>query len=66
MITRVKNALVALIVAGMVYAILRQFDWDPFAAVGWVISWIWETIISIADLFSSSDTFKEATKKPSE
>ena len=50
--------------AGLVIAILRQFDWDPFAAGAWAIDQAWTSLNHVADLWSSNDTFKHATRAP--
>ena len=61
---RIMNGLVGIVVAGLLVAILREFNWDPFAAAEWALSRVWEVISHVADLWSSNDTFKDATKKP--
>jgi hypothetical protein len=62
---RVLNGIVFLIVAGFVVALMRKFEWDPFEAAQWAIAWVWDSIDRVADIWSSNDTFKEATEKPS-
>lgn len=42
-------------------AFMRAMNWDPLGA----FHWFWDTIIEpIANMFSSSQGFKEITKSP--
>lgn len=61
---RVLSGFVFIIVAGLLVAILKEFDWDPFAAAAWAFNNLWNTITHVADLWSGNDTFKEVTKEP--
>lgn len=62
--SKVLNGLATLALIGLVVAILRAFDWDIIAAADWLLSWFWDTITKVADIWSNNDSFKEATKKP--
>lgn len=64
MIGRFLNGLAFLALAGLIVAVLRVFDWDPFAAIAWGIDWVWHAINRVADLFLGNGTFREATKRP--
>lgn len=63
---RITNGIVGLIVVGFFVALLRQFDWDPFAAAEWALSWVWDSITRVADIWSNNETFQEVTKKPND
>lgn len=54
------------LLGGLLIALLRAFDFDPFG----IIDWIWNIGTSIlnkiADWFSNNDTFQNVTRAPSE
>ena len=58
------NGIVFLVIAGFVVALMRKFEWDPFAAGEWVLSWTWDSIDRVANIWSDNDTFQEMTEKP--
>lgn len=61
---RIASGVLTALAVGLIVALLREFGWDPFLAAEWIISWVWEVVSRIADLWSSNETFKEVTKKP--
>lgn len=54
----------ALLVGGLLIALLREFNWDPFALVEWFAMSLWELLNWIGDGFSSNPTFQEAVEAP--
>lgn len=54
-----------LICLGLAYALLRTFNWDPFALLEWAWNWIVSIVTRIADFFTGNAAFQKATKAPS-
>lgn len=61
---RISNVLVILAVTGLAVAVLRAFNWDPFAVAEWAFHHVWNTIDGAANLWSDNDTFREVTEPP--
>lgn len=50
-----------IILAGLFIAFARAMNWDPFGAVDWV----WTRLIEpVANYFSNSPWFQDATRRP--
>lgn len=62
---KIIRAILIIIGIGLLYALLRAFNWDVFVLVDWAWSWIVSIVTSIADFFSGNDTFQKVTKAPS-
>lgn len=59
-----KKVFMFILIAGLLIALLRMFNYDPFGVVSWVISWIVWGINGVANFFFDSQVFHEITKKP--
>jgi hypothetical protein len=53
------------VMAGLLMALLRAFDWDPFAMLDWVWNFLLGLITRISDAISANQTFQEVTSAPS-
>lgn len=53
-----------LILLGLLIAVLRVFNWDPFGVVTWIWDWFALVVTSIADFFTGNDTFRKVTSAP--
>lgn len=53
-----------LILAGLVWALLRQFDMDPFEVIGWALGHVANLINHISNFFMGTEIFQETTKAP--
>lgn len=53
-----------LILMGLAWALLRQFDMDPFEIVGWALGHVANLINHISDFFMGTRVFQEGTKAP--
>lgn len=62
--SRIVNGIVFIVVAGLLVAILRQFDYDPFAAAAWAFDKVWAAIDHSADFWSDNETFQKVTEEP--
>lgn len=60
----VKKIIIWTVVIGVLWAVLRQFDYDPFAVVEWVWNAFVSVITKIADFFSQSTWFQRIFSKP--
>lgn len=54
-----------LLACGLLLAVMRVFNWDPFGVVTWLWDWFALIVNRIADFFTGNDTFRKATSKPS-
>ena len=59
-----RNIVLGLFVAGLVLAIMRAFNWDPFGVVEWLGSFVVHIVNHIANFFSGNDTFKATIESP--
>ena len=59
-----RNIVLGLFVAGLVLAIMRAFNWDPFGVVEWLGSFVVHIVNHIANFFSGNDTFKTTVDGP--
>jgi len=59
-----RNIVLGLFVAGLVLAIMRAFNWDPFGVVEWLGSFVVHIVNHIANFFSGNDTFKTTVEGP--
>lgn len=55
----VKEALIFLVVCGLILAFLHRFDYDFVAAGSWIINKAWEIIVNIAGMFTKSEQFNK-------
>jgi len=53
-----------LFIAALVWALLRQFDLDPFAVVGWAWNHLVNLINYLSDVIMGNRTFQKATEAP--
>lgn len=53
-----------LFLAALLWALLRQFDLDPFAVVGWVWGLIVDLVTYVSDAIMGNRTFQKATEAP--
>lgn len=51
------------IIAGLMLALLRAFDWDVIALVQWIADFVMNIVNAIADSFSRNQTFNEVVKR---
>lgn len=61
---KVGKVVVYLFVAALLWALLRQFDLDPFAVVGWAWNLLMDLINYISDVIMGNRTFQKATEAP--
>lgn len=54
-----------LLCLGLLYALLRAFNWDPFVLLEWAWNWIVAIVTRIADFFTGNEAFQRVTKAPS-
>lgn len=59
-----KQAGLFILLAGLVIALLRVFNWDPFGILEWAWQWIQTIVYGIADFLTGNDTFRKITEKP--
>lgn len=59
-----RNIVLGLFAAGLVLAIMRAFNWDPFGVVEWLGSFVVHIVDHIANFFSGNDTFKTTVEGP--
>lgn len=58
------KGLLFVVAAGLLLALLRAFNWDPFGVVSWAGNLGWSVIDWVSDLFSSNETFQKVTEAP--
>lgn len=59
-----RNIVLGLFAAGLVLAIMRAFNWDPFGVVEWLGSFVVHIVNHIANFFSGNDTFRTTVEGP--
>ena len=59
-----RNIVLGLFAAGLVLAIMRAFNWDPFGVVEWLGSFVVHIVNHIANFFSGNDTFRTTVERP--
>lgn len=59
-----KKVFMSILFAGLLLALLRVFNYDPFGIFEWIVSWLKWVIDSIANLFLGSPIFHDITRKP--
>lgn len=60
----VKQLVIFVFICGLGLALLRAFDYDPFALIQWIWDWFVVVVTKIADFFTGNGTFQKATKAP--
>lgn len=50
------------LVAGLLLALLRAFNWDPFGVIGWAWSWASGLVTTVSDAFASNPAFQKAVE----
>lgn len=56
----------AILVLGLLYAVLAAFGYDLFSIIGWVFQWFWSAVKNVGEWFLGNDTFRDVvTTKPS-
>lgn len=60
----IKQALLFMLGCGILLAVLRVFDYDPFGIVSWLFSWFSAIVNGIADFLIGNDAFRRITRKP--
>lgn len=53
-----------LLLAALLWALLRQFDLDPFAVVGWAWGLLVDLVTYISDAIMRNETFQRTTEAP--
>lgn len=53
-----------LVLAGFVWALLKQFDLDPFQVVEWAFGHVINLIDHISNFFMGTEIFQDGTKAP--
>ena len=53
-----------ILLIGLAWALLRQFNMDPFEVVGWALGDVVNLINHISDFFMGTKVFQEGTKAP--
>lgn len=51
-------------VAGLLLALLRAFNFDLFGLGDWLIGWITGIITTVSDFFSGNPTFQKIVEAP--
>lgn len=54
-----------LLACGILLAVMRVFNWDPFGIVSWIWDWFAMIVNRIADFFTGNATFRKITSRPS-
>ena len=57
-----KSVVLFVVVAGVLVALLKAFNWDPFSLLSWIVNGFWSLINAISNFFVSNDTFQSMTK----
>lgn len=60
----IKNIIWGILLSGLMYALLRAFNYDPFAIVEWAWNGIFSIVTRIADFLTGNAAFQEVTKAP--
>lgn len=60
-----KNAIIGIVCAGVILALLRMFNYDPFGIIDWAWNWIVHIVNKIATWLTGNEAFRKATKSPS-
>ena len=55
----ITSIFVGVIVAGFLFAVLRQFDYDPIAAFQWALNSVFSILKNIADKFTGNEWFRK-------
>lgn len=58
------RVLLGILVTGLIYALLRAFNFDLFGLFDWAIAWVLDVLTKVSDLFSSNPTFQKAVEAP--
>lgn len=45
---------------GLAWALLIMFGYNPFAAIKWGLSWLWQGVVGVKDTLLSSNGFRKA------
>lgn len=53
-----------IVVTGLIFALLRAFNFDLFGLFDWVIGWAIGIITSVSDFFSGNPTFQKIVESP--
>lgn len=60
----VKKILWYTLLAGVVVALLKVFDWDPFGIVDWIFSIVTTVVDAISNFLFHNETFRKITSAP--
>lgn len=63
-ISTISRAFMYLMLAGLIIALLRVFNWDPFGVMEWLWSMVMGVVLYVSDWFSGNETFREITRAP--
>lgn len=58
------KVLMGILITGLIYAILRAFNFDLFGVFDWFIGWAIDLITRVSDFFSSNPTFQKVVEAP--
>lgn len=64
MFRMVKNIVVGVLLAGLLLALLRAFDYNVIALIEWGINFVVKIVGTVADWFSGNQQFQEITTAP--
>lgn len=53
-----------IVMAGLIWALLRAFNWDLFGLFNWIWTWGTSLITSVADFLSGNATFQKIVETP--
>lgn len=59
-----KKVILAILVLGVLVAVMRAFDWDVFGVVDWIWTFFSGLVMSVADFLTGRSEFQQIVKAP--